>query len=227
MAGHSKWANIKHKKKIKDQQKSKLFSKLANNIKASLKEKQESGDDNKLKNAINKAIDNNLNKEIIDKIILTHNKNNKTDLISFKKNDYIIILDYILDEKNKNISEIKNTLNSYNFKHVENKNVFTIFNKISKIEINNYYNEKDLIKNIYNKINITNFEDDKIQIEYEDLNTAQTILKNKFITFNFSTKFNAKFETILNENEKEEIKILIKKIKKKEFIKNIFSNITL
>ncbi len=191
MAGHSKWANIKHKKKIKDQQKSKLFSKLANNIKTSLKEKNNSGTNNKLKNAINKAINNNLNKNIIDKIISKYDKIEKKELISFKKNEYIIILEITLDEKNKNISEIKNTLTNSEFKFIENKNIFNLFNKLCKIHIHNYYNEKS-ITHIHNNSEIINFEDDTLYADYINIDLLQINLKNKCMNFNNSIKFNAK-----------------------------------
>ncbi|HIH2763515.1 MAG TPA: YebC/PmpR family DNA-binding transcriptional regulator [Candidatus Azoamicus sp.] len=223
MAGHSKWANIKHKKKINDQKKSKLFSKLANNIKSSLKEKNNSGENNKLKTAINNAINNNLNKEIINKIILNYDKNYKTDLISFKKNEYIIIIESIIDNKNKNISEIKTSFINNEFKYIENKNVFDLFDKICKINIINYYNEKNILK--ISNFDIINFEDNIIEIDYNNINLITLKLKNKSIKYKNSIMFYPKERKKLNNNEQEDIKLLIKKIKKKEFITNIFTNI--
>lgn len=222
MAGHSKWANIKHKKKIKDQQKSKLFTKLANNIKSSLKEKQSSGENNKLKNAINKAVNNNLNKNIINKIISNYDKTEKTELLSFKKNEYILIIESTLDKKNKNISEIKSVLNNNEFKIIDNKSAFNFFEKKCTINIQNYYNEKN-ITNIHN-LKIINFEDNNIHVEYSNIDLIQTQLKNKFIKFNTLNTFYSKKKVNLNINEKDNIKILIKKLNKKDFVINIFSN---
>lgn len=226
MAGHSKWANIKHKKKIKDQQKSKLFSKLANNIKSSLKEKNNLGEKNKFKNAINKALNNNLNKSIIDKIILKYDKNSKTELISFKLNEYIIIIESMLDEKNKNIPEVKTTLSNNEFKCIENKHVFNLFEKICKINIDNYYNEKN-ITDIHNKHDITNFEDNTIQIDYNNMNAINIILKNKCINFKNAINFYPKKKLDPENKDIDNIKILIKKLKKKDFIANIFTNMTI
>lgn len=224
MAGHSKWANIKHKKKAKDQKKSKLFSKLTNDIKTSLKEKTISGENNKLKNAINKALNNNLNKSIINKIIEKNDKTYKTNLFSFKKNEYILIVETIIDKKNKNISEIKNTLISYNFKHITNEEAFPFFEKECKININNEYNEKNILNSSYN-LKIKDFKDDNIYIEYDLLKELTNINKkytlNAKIDLNFFSKIKIKIKNI----DEEDIKTLIKKIKKKDFIINTFANI--
>ena len=63
MAGHSKWANIKHQKKINDQKKSKKISKVITNIKNSLKDQTATIDPGKMKNVITIAKENNINKK--------------------------------------------------------------------------------------------------------------------------------------------------------------------
>ncbi len=70
MAGHSKWANIKHKKERADKKKGKLFSRVAKEIISSVKEKGSDPKTNaKLKLAIQKAKDANLPNDVIDRNI--------------------------------------------------------------------------------------------------------------------------------------------------------------
>ena len=70
MAGHSKWANIKHKKAAVDKKRGKLWSKLARNI--IMAAKDGGGDPTmnlSLRYAIDKAKDANMPKDSIEKAI--------------------------------------------------------------------------------------------------------------------------------------------------------------
>lgn len=70
MAGHSKWANIKHKKAKMDSQKGKIFTKLAKEISVAAKEGGGDPEANyRLNTAIQKAKANNLPAENIERAI--------------------------------------------------------------------------------------------------------------------------------------------------------------
>ena len=66
MAGHSKWANIKHKKAKTDAQRGKIFTKLGREIAVAVKEGGSDPNTNpRLKDAIAKARANNMPNENI------------------------------------------------------------------------------------------------------------------------------------------------------------------
>ncbi len=70
MSGHSKWANIKHKKEKTDAQKAKVFTKIGKEISIAVKEG--GGDPNsnsKLRDLIQKAKSNNVPNDNIERII--------------------------------------------------------------------------------------------------------------------------------------------------------------
>ena len=70
MSGHSKWANIKHKKEKTDAQKAKVFTKIGKEIAVAVKEG--GGDPNsnsKLRDLIQKAKSNNVPNDNIERII--------------------------------------------------------------------------------------------------------------------------------------------------------------
>ena len=70
MSGHSKWANIKHKKEKTDAQKAKVFTKIGKEIAIAVREG--GGDPNsnsKLRDLIQKAKSNNVPNDNIDRII--------------------------------------------------------------------------------------------------------------------------------------------------------------
>lgn len=72
MAGHSKWANIKHRKGAQDKRRSKLFTKVLKEIAVAIKENNNNGDPDSnpaLRNALSNARGINLPKENIDRAI--------------------------------------------------------------------------------------------------------------------------------------------------------------
>lgn len=72
MAGHSKWANIKHRKGAQDKRRSKLFSKVLKEISVAIKENNNNGDPDTnpaLRNALLNARGVNMPKENIERAI--------------------------------------------------------------------------------------------------------------------------------------------------------------
>lgn len=72
MAGHSKWANIRHRKGAQDKKRSKLFSKALKEITVAIKENNNNGDPDTnaaLRNALVNARGVNLPKDNIDRAI--------------------------------------------------------------------------------------------------------------------------------------------------------------
>ena len=70
MAGHSKWANIQHRKGRQDAARSKLFSKLAKEITVAAKMGDPDPDKNpRLRLAVNNAKANSVPKDVIDRAI--------------------------------------------------------------------------------------------------------------------------------------------------------------
>ncbi|MGD9984624.1 MAG: YebC/PmpR family DNA-binding transcriptional regulator [Porticoccaceae bacterium] len=70
MAGHSKWANIKHRKAAQDAQRGKLFTKLIRELVTAARTGGGSPEDNpRLRTAIDKALSVNMKRDTIDKAI--------------------------------------------------------------------------------------------------------------------------------------------------------------
>src|SRR5947207_13537770 len=70
MAGHSKWANIKHKKAATDAKRGKIFTRLIREITASAKLGGSDVSTNpRLRLAVDKAMDNNMPKDTVERAI--------------------------------------------------------------------------------------------------------------------------------------------------------------
>jgi YebC/PmpR family DNA-binding regulatory protein len=70
MAGHSKWANIKHRKAAQDAQRGKLFTKLIRELVTAARTGGGTPEDNpRLRTAIDKALSVNMKRDTIDKAV--------------------------------------------------------------------------------------------------------------------------------------------------------------
>ncbi|MFH4354712.1 MAG: YebC/PmpR family DNA-binding transcriptional regulator [Neisseriaceae bacterium] len=120
MAGHSKWANIKHKKERQDAKKGKLFTKIIREISASAKA---GGADittnSRLRLAIDKAITVNMPKDTIQRAIDkgTGNLEGK-DYLELRYEGYgpggaAVLIDCLTDNKTRTIAEVRHIFSKY------------------------------------------------------------------------------------------------------------------
>ena len=69
MAGHSKWANIKHRKSRQDAAKGKVFTKLIREITVAARNSSDINSNSQLRLAIDKALSHNMTRDTIDRAI--------------------------------------------------------------------------------------------------------------------------------------------------------------
>ncbi|NLU37006.1 MAG: YebC/PmpR family DNA-binding transcriptional regulator [Clostridiales bacterium] len=114
MAGHSKWANIKHKKAKTDAQRGKIFTKLGREIAVAVKEGGSDPNTNpRLKDAIAKARANNMpNENIIRNIKRASGEDQSVNYESityegYGPNGVAIIVEALTDNRNRTASEMR------------------------------------------------------------------------------------------------------------------------
>jgi len=131
MSGHSHWAGIKHKKGVADKKRGQLFGKLLNAITIAAREETNVEFNPRLKSAVEKARQNNVPQENIERAIKRASEKN-TSLESIICEAYgpggsAIIIEAVTDSKNRTISEIKNILSENNGKWAEHGSVLWAF----------------------------------------------------------------------------------------------------
>jgi len=115
MSGHSKFANIKHKKEKNDSAKGKIFTKLGREIAVAVKEGGPDPNNNsKLKDVIAKAKSNNMPNDTIDRSIKKAAGDANAVNYEFVRyegygpNGTAIIVDALTDNKNRTASNVRN-----------------------------------------------------------------------------------------------------------------------
>ena len=143
MAGHSKWANTKHRKARADAQKGKIFTKLAREITVAAREGGEDLDTNfSLRLAIQKARDNNMPSDNIQRAIQRGTGNQ--DGSSFEQASYegyavggiAILLEVMTDNRNRTVAEIRHIFSRYEGNLGESGCVAWMFNRKGYLTVN-------------------------------------------------------------------------------------------
>lgn len=137
MSGHSKWAQIKHKKALVDAKKGNVFSKISRLI--SIAARGQEGDpitNVKLRQAIAKAKEVNMPSDNIERAIKKGTAREDYALEEFLYEAYgpggvAILIEGITDNKNRTSNEIKHLLLEHNAKLAEPGSVAWAFEKIS------------------------------------------------------------------------------------------------
>lgn len=114
VAGHSKWANVKHRKARMDAQKGKVFTKLAREIIVAAREG--GGDINsnfRLRLAVQKARDNNMPNENIQRAIqkgaggLEGESYEQVNYEGYAAGGVAVLLEALTDNRNRTVAEIR------------------------------------------------------------------------------------------------------------------------
>jgi YebC/PmpR family DNA-binding regulatory protein len=114
MAGHSKWANIKHKKAAQDAKRGKIFTKLIREIVVAAKMGGPDSDSNpRLRDAVSKALSANMKRDTIDNAIKRGAGAQDTDNYDevryegYGPNGVAVMVDCLTDNRNRTVSEVR------------------------------------------------------------------------------------------------------------------------
>ena len=114
MAGHSKWANIKHRKGRQDAKRGKLFSRLIRELTVSAKLGGSNPDDNpRLRTALDKALASNMPKDTIERAIQRGaggSEGENLEEITFEgygPGGVAIMVESMTDNNNRTVAEVR------------------------------------------------------------------------------------------------------------------------
>ena len=136
MAGHSKWANIQHRKKAQDAKRGKLFTKLIREITVASKIGGPQSESNpRLRLAVDKALEANVTKSSIERAIKRASGENKDsdyqELVyeGYASGGVAVLVECMTDNKNRTAAEIRHIFSRYNGKLGTTGSVAYLFKK--------------------------------------------------------------------------------------------------
>lgn len=113
MAGHSKWANIQHRKKAQDSKRGKLFTKLIRDITVAARKGGADSESNPwLRTAVFKALANNMTRDTIDRAIKRGVGGDQSDVDEIRYEGYgpggvAVLVDCLTNNKNRTVAEVR------------------------------------------------------------------------------------------------------------------------
>ena len=237
MAGHSKWANIRHRKGAQDAKRGKIFTKIIKEITVSARIGGGDLDSNpKLRKAVSKARSNNVPQDNIIRAIkkgtgeLGGVAYEEMSYEGYGPNGIAILIEVITDNKNRTVSELRHILNKNNGSLAERGSVAWMFERKGEIIISDFQgDEEKLFQDILDS-GADNFEIAEknviVTTDQSNLLDSRDELGNKgYMIKSADLKMVPKsFQKIDDNDDQEKINKLMEIIDNHEDVNNVYSN---
>jgi YebC/PmpR family DNA-binding regulatory protein len=120
MAGHSKWANIKHRKAAQDAKRGKIFTKLIREITVAAKLGGGVVEDNpRLRAAVDKALGSNMTRDTIDRAIKRGAGQDEADNLEeityegYAPGGVAILVECLTDNRNRTVADVRHAFTKF------------------------------------------------------------------------------------------------------------------
>lgn len=119
MAGHSKWANIKHRKSVQDARKGKVFTKLIREITVAARQSADPSSNPRLRDAIYKALDQNMTKDTVERAIkrgtgeLEGENYEEVRYEGYGPGGVAVMVDCMTDNRNRTVGEVRHAFTKH------------------------------------------------------------------------------------------------------------------
>ena len=140
MAGHSKWANIQHRKGAQDKKRGKLFTKLIREITVAAKMGGSDLDANpRLRLAVDKAKGQSMPKDNIERAIKRGaGETDGTDYMEIRYEGYgpggtAVMVDCLTDNRNRTVAEVRHAFTKFGGNLGADGSVNYLFNKVGQL----------------------------------------------------------------------------------------------
>tara|TARA_B100001057_G_C22811956_1_gene935778 strand:+ start:797 stop:1516 length:720 start_codon:yes stop_codon:yes gene_type:complete len=235
MAGHSKWANIQHRKGRQDAVRARLFSKFSKEITVAAKMGDSDPDKNpRLRLAVKEAKNNSVPKDLIDRAIkksIADDSNNFEEIRyeGFAPFGVALIVETLTDNKNRTASNIRSIFTKNGGSLGETGAVSFMFERLGKIifesKVTNFDNFFEIAIESDAEDVLKHEEDFVIYCKPEKLHSTINTLNNHFGE-PYSGKLIWRPKDIISLNDEELIKLskIIESLEEFDDTQNVFTN---
>ena len=140
MAGHSKWANIKHRKAAQDAKRGKVFTKIIRELVIAARQGGPSPDDNpRLRAVVDKALGANMKRDTIDKAIARGAGNDEADNMEeltyegYGTGGVAVLVECMTDNRNRTVGEVRHAFTKRGGNLGTDGSVAYLFSKVGQI----------------------------------------------------------------------------------------------
>ena len=137
MAGHSKWANIKHRKASQDAKRGKIFTKLIREITVAARMGGAEQENNpRLRDVVSKALTANMTRDTIDRAIkrgagdMDGDNYDEIRYEGYGPNGVAVLVDCLTDNRNRTVADVRHAFSKAGGNLGTDGSVAYLFNKI-------------------------------------------------------------------------------------------------
>ena len=151
MSGHSKWANIKHRKARQDASRGKVWTKVIREITVAAKGGPDPDDNPRLRLALDKANAANMPKDNIKRAIEKGSGTGDTGALEeivlegYGPGGVAIMVEAMSDNRNRTVSDVRHAFSKFGGNLGTDGSVSYLFNKIGIIHVAKTYSEEDIL----------------------------------------------------------------------------------
>ena len=206
MAGHSKWANIKHRKARQDASRGKVWTKVIREITVAAKDGPDPDDNPRLRLALEKANAANMPKDTIKRAIEKGSGTGETGQLEeiifegYGPGGVAILVETMTDNRNRTVSDVRHAFSKYGGNLGTDGSVAYLFKKLGLIHINKDFSEEQLMEIVINSgaIDFTDENDFfEVTTEANDFNKVLDIFKENDVKY-LNAELTLRAETSVN-----------------------------
>ncbi len=236
MAGHSKWANIKHRKGAQDAKRSKEFQKVSKEIMVAMKEGGNDPDTNaRLRLAIDKAKSVNMPNDNIKRLLEKNNKDTSTfseiTYEGYGSGGVAIIVECLTDNVNRTAPQIKSTFSKSGGNLGTSGSVSFMFDTKGQIVLEKEKYNMDEVMMVVMELDVLDLkeEDEFIIIETSPskfMDVKEKLIENKIDDFVSSEVSKVANTTIEGDDSlHQKIEKLVDALEELDDVQNVYTNL--
>ena len=151
MAGHSKWANIKHRKARQDASRGKVWTKVIREITVAAKDGPDPNDNPRLRLALEKANSANMPKDTIKRAIEKGSGTGETGALEeiifegYGPGGVAILVETMTDNRNRTVSDVRHAFSKFGGNLGTDGSVAYLFKKLGLIHISKDISDERLM----------------------------------------------------------------------------------
>jgi YebC/PmpR family DNA-binding regulatory protein len=235
MAGHSKWANIRHRKGAQDAKRGKLFTKLIREIFVAAKKGVDPVNNPSLRSAIDKALTANMKRDTVETTI--KKASGSQDGVNYDEVLYegygpggtAVMVECLTDNRNRTVAEVRHAFSKAGGNLGTDGSVAYLFNKVGLLSYSDSVDEDavmeaaldagadDVVSHEDGTLDVVTTPEDYFSVK-EAMTEAQLIPEASEVTRQATTA------TVLDVKTAEKMLRLIDRLEDLDDVQNVFSN---
>ena len=216
MAGHSKWANIKHRKARQDASRGKVWTKVIREITVAAKDGPDPNDNPRLRLALEKANAANMPKDTIKRAIEKGSGTGDTGSLEeiifegYGPGGIAILVETMTDNRNRTVSDVRHAFSKFGGNLGTDGSVSYLFNKLGLIHISKEYTDEKIMELVIESGAVDYTEEDEffeVITDANDFNNVLETFKQKSVGY-INAQLTLRAETYINIDQEMSEKVI-------------------